>query len=196
MKSNRNPEKFTKPTSKAFGKLILFIAISWAAISTLYLLAGLLIVLHSEPGAIDIFEKLKPWDHINTIAAVASAVAAFMSYGASVNASEIASKVGLMDRRIENYRAFHSLRHHMIQQHYASEAEVSKYYYHSIDSNCLFPEELSTKIADYYDACFAAANNYSLKKQDANRTEEGKKAIETVNKLSPEIEKEMLDILR
>ena len=79
-----------------YTKAFIAIAILWASISILYLLAGLLIVLHTEQGAYELIRKSSSPDIASAIAGVFSAVAAFMSWSASSKAADAAEKSNII----------------------------------------------------------------------------------------------------
>jgi hypothetical protein len=84
------------PMKKVILKIAIVFAILWSAISLLYLLAGLLIILHSEEGIIALLKKGGDAEIISAIAAVSSAIAAFMSYSASNKAAEAAARSNII----------------------------------------------------------------------------------------------------
>lgn len=178
-------------------RILLWISMLWASIATLYLLAGLLVVLHSEAGLISMLEKINSWEAVGAIAAVASAVAAFNSYKATATSNEISRRMGLIGSRRDAYHAFLALKHHMAAKTYwANEAEVAKFYYFSVDSRFLFEDALSQKIEKYYEICLDITKNHSDHGNAANRQEKIKLSQERERKLSQEIEKEILDSLK
>jgi hypothetical protein len=72
-----------------------------------------------------------------------------------------ANQIGLLIGRKEIYIAFLNLKMHMKQCQCSAElAEVSKFYYLSINACMYFPASLAQDITDYYDACFGIAETY------------------------------------
>jgi len=79
-----------------YTRIFMVIAVSWASISLLYLLAGLLVILHTEQGIAELFKKGFSPELISAIAGVFSAIAAFMSWSASSKAAEAAKKSNII----------------------------------------------------------------------------------------------------
>lgn len=79
-----------------YTKVLVTIAVLWVSISILYLLAGLLIILHTEQGVSELFKRSFSSELISAIAGAFSAIAAFMSWSASSKAAEAAEKSNII----------------------------------------------------------------------------------------------------
>lgn len=67
----------------------------WCVVALLYLFAGLLIVLHSEDSVVELIKAAGKLEVISSIAAIFSAVAAFMSWRAADKSAEAQIKANV-----------------------------------------------------------------------------------------------------
>tara|TARA_R100000388_G_C7235496_1_gene157566 strand:- start:1221 stop:1676 length:456 start_codon:yes stop_codon:yes gene_type:complete len=109
-----------------------------------------------------------------------------------------ANEILLSGHKKEIYDAFFELKMHMQQKaEFAELSEVSKFYYPSRNAQLYLSKSLAEKISKYYEACFWVADiHHSRSGYDGESMERCKPHIDTEQKLAPEIDKAISELIR
>ena len=109
-----------------------------------------------------------------------------------------ANEISLSGHKKEIYDAFFELKMHMQQKaEFAEIAEVSKFYYPSRSAKLYLSKSLAEKISKYYEACIWIADIHRRKGgHNAESMEKCKPYLDTEQKLAPEIDKAISELIR
>lgn len=136
-------------------------------------------------------------DVIATLAFLISALSALYARW-SWKESKKANLISLREDKVQIYDAFFALKMHMTQKaEFADKAEVTKFFYYSLNAKKYLPNDLSNDVEKYFETCFWIADTH---RRDGGLSSENKVKFDSLLKteriLAPQIDTTLLKLIQ